>query len=53
MREPVEIEEDRVKREKMTASIEGYFIGHAIGAELQHKNKDEITNESVKDAMDI
>jgi hypothetical protein len=37
----------------MTATIEGYFIGHAIGAVLQHKNKDEITNESVKDAMEL
>jgi len=25
------------------AALEGYFIGHAIGWRLQHKNKDEIT----------
>jgi hypothetical protein len=27
----------------MVAALEGYFIGHAIGWRLQHKNKDEIT----------
>jgi hypothetical protein len=42
-----------MKREKTGASIEGFFIGYAIGSRLKYIEKAEITEKYVKDAMEI